>query len=167
MPVLVLLVFGLFGVAVVAGLAIYGDRTIRRIVLFSFLVATALMVWWWSLGETPDITSDTGATTTVAPDTLRRPGPCPAPARQGPSHGRQTRPDSPNRPRRQRGLTAPVRSEATHRASEPGPGGCRHPRRRGGATAVGVSLRTIRASSAWDGLLRAVSGPGAAQGHRA
>jgi hypothetical protein len=67
MAVVVLLFFALFAVAVVAGLAIAGDRTIRRIVLFSFLVATALIVWWWSLGETPDITNDPGPAPTVAP----------------------------------------------------------------------------------------------------
>jgi hypothetical protein len=67
MPVLVLLVFGLFGVAVVAALAMSGDRTIRRIVLFSFLVALALTIWWWSLGETPDITNDPRPAPTAGP----------------------------------------------------------------------------------------------------
>lgn len=53
MAVFLALVFGLFGVAVVGALAVYGDRTVRRIVAFSVVVVLALAVWWWSLPAYP------------------------------------------------------------------------------------------------------------------
>lgn len=67
MAVLVALIFALFAVVVVAGLAIYGDRTIRLLVLVAFLASLAFMVWWWSLPETPDITNDPQPVSTTAP----------------------------------------------------------------------------------------------------
>jgi uncharacterized PurR-regulated membrane protein YhhQ (DUF165 family) len=65
MPVLVALVFGLFCVAVVVALA-FGDRTIRRIVVFSFLVALALAIWMFTAKPT-NITNDPRPVPIVTP----------------------------------------------------------------------------------------------------
>jgi hypothetical protein len=42
-------------------------RLMLRLVLVAFLITAALAIWVWSLGSTPDVTSDYGYTSTVAP----------------------------------------------------------------------------------------------------
>jgi hypothetical protein len=65
MPVLLALVFGLFGLLVVAALAVFGDRTMRRLMLLAAVVALALVAFmhYAATVEQPI----TNVSTTVAP----------------------------------------------------------------------------------------------------